>query len=120
MADVSRDVVESGYDMVVEAYAGLEIEGHEWPRLRRLLELLDGLPEGSDVLDLGCGNGLPAMAAISERHRGVGVDISGAQIALARHNVPGATFVHADMSELDFPASSFDAIVSFYAIEHLP
>ena len=60
------------------------------------------------------------MAVINDRHRGTGVDISGAQIALARKNVPGATFVHGDMSKLDFPASSFDAIVSFYTIEHLP
>jgi len=42
------------------------------------------------------------------------------QIERARRTVPHATFVCADMSEVDFPARSFAAIVSFYAIIHLP
>ena len=38
-----------------------------------------------------------------------GVDCSPRSIALAQRNVPGGTFVQADMSSLDFPAASFDA-----------
>lgn len=57
--DESREVVERGYDQVAQVYAGLELKGHEWPRLRRLRALLDELPAGSKVLNVGCGNGIP-------------------------------------------------------------
>ena len=49
-----------------------------------------------------------------------GVDISSVQIERARNFVPRAEFVCADMTEVDFPAESFAAIVSLYAIIHIP
>jgi cyclopropane fatty-acyl-phospholipid synthase-like methyltransferase len=118
--DEPGTVVEAGYDRVAEDYAGLEREGHEWPRLRRLRELLSEVPAGGTVLDVGCGNGIPAMRAIQERHTGVGVDVSGVQIDLARKNVPDGHFIQSGIMDLDFPADSFDAIVAFYAVEHIP
>jgi cyclopropane fatty-acyl-phospholipid synthase-like methyltransferase len=72
------------------------------------------------VLDLGCGAGVPITRALAERFDVTGVDISSEQLVLARTQVPEATFVHADMVECTFPRSSFDAVVSFYAIFHLP
>jgi SAM-dependent methyltransferase len=116
----TKKLVERGYDEVADAYAALETEGAEWPRMRHLQELLSVLPSNGDVLDLGCGNAVPEMVAIKERHNGVGVDISAAQIARAHANVPGATFIHGDMLEVSFHDESFDAIVAFYAIEHVP
>jgi SAM-dependent methyltransferase len=50
----------------------------------------------------------------------IGVDISDGQLELARKNVPSVDFRLADMSTLDFPDETFDAIVSYYAIFHLP
>ncbi|MCG3221764.1 MAG: methyltransferase domain-containing protein, partial [Candidatus Heimdallarchaeota archaeon] len=35
-------------------------------------------------------------------------------------HVPKGEFLKVDMSEMDFPGDSFDGIVSFYAIIHLP
>ena len=49
-----------------------------------------------------------------------GIDISSNMIALAKKNVPTAKFVITDVMETEFPAASFDAIVSFYAIFHIP
>jgi SAM-dependent methyltransferase len=49
-----------------------------------------------------------------------GIDISRTQIELARQNVPGATFRQADMTTLDFPAATFDAVVAFYSLTHVP
>ena len=71
------------------------------------------------MLDVGCGNGIPVMRAIQERHRGVGVDISGVQIDLARENVPGGRFIRGGIMEVDF-LPEFDAIVAFYSVEHVP
>jgi cyclopropane fatty-acyl-phospholipid synthase-like methyltransferase len=115
-----QNLVEKGYDQVADDYAALESEGAEWPRTRHLRELLSLLPGDGDVLDLGCGNGVPEMLVIQERHSGVGVDISAAQVDRARQKVPEATFIRDDMLEVDVDAASFDAIVSFYAIAHVP
>jgi SAM-dependent methyltransferase len=48
------------------------------------------------------------------------VDISTRQIELARAAVPEATFVHADMTALDLAPASFDAVVAFYSLTHVP
>jgi cyclopropane fatty-acyl-phospholipid synthase-like methyltransferase len=82
--------------------------------------LLNELKPGSSILDLGCGSGDPADIEIAREHSVTGVDISQAQIALARRNVPAGTFIHGDAGTVEFPTASFDAVVSFYALEHIP
>ncbi len=72
------------------------------------------------MLDLGCGAGAPITRALAEQFAVTGVDVSAGQLALARKQAPGATFLQGDMMSCDFPAESFDAVVSFYAIFHLP
>lgn len=113
------DTVAQGYDRVAEEYLRLEDAG-EWPRMRWLDEVLRRLPDRSRVLDLGCGNGLPATAKLAERHVVTGVDVSARQVELARGNLPGAELVVADALELRFPPDSFDAVVAFYTFDHLP
>jgi cyclopropane fatty-acyl-phospholipid synthase-like methyltransferase len=72
------------------------------------------------VLELGCGRGVPATRELAKQHRVVGVDLSSAQVELARHHVPEATFVHADALELELPPESYDAVVSLYMLGHVP
>ncbi len=112
-------MVEAGYDRVCGAYARLA-ENDRWPRMRWLRRLLGLLPPGASVLDIGCGSGLPADAAISEKHSVTGIDISQAQIDRARRNVPAGRFLKADLSTMHFAPGSFDATVSFYTLEHVP
>ena len=69
---------------------------------------------------LGCGAGVPVTHWLAQRFEATGVDVSAKQLELARQHVPAASFVRADMSELDFPAGSFDAVVAFYSIIHVP
>lgn len=78
MADEARnrEIVEAGYDNVADRYAELEAPGHEWPRMRRLAKLLARIEPGGAVLDVGCGNGVPATRAMSERFHATGIDIS--------------------------------------------
>jgi cyclopropane fatty-acyl-phospholipid synthase-like methyltransferase len=82
--------------------------------------LLERLPPGSRVLDLGCGAGVPIARALSQQHVVTGVDVSARQLALARAQAPGATFLQSDMMGCEFADQSFDAVVSFYAIFHVP
>jgi len=112
-------LVEQGYDKVAHDYARLEGEA-EWPRMRWLRKVLRELDPGSSVLDLGCGSGDPADVEIAREHRVTGVDISQTQINLARRNVPSGNFIHGDAGSVEFPAATFDAVVSFYALEHIP
>ena len=114
-----KKLVEEGYNRVAEAYSRLE-GGNRWPRMKWLEKVLARLKPGSSVLDLGCGSGDPADIEIARLHHVTGVDISNVQIGLARRNVPQGKFIHGDLGSLDFPDASFDAVVSFYTLEHLP
>lgn len=114
-----KRVVEQGYDRVAHKYARLE-GPTEWPRMRWLKKLLNRLKPGSSVLDLGCGSGKPADVEVSKKHQITGVDISQKQIDQAQQNVPNGNFLHGDAGSVAFPPGSFDAVVSFYTLEHIP
>jgi SAM-dependent methyltransferase len=90
------------------------------PALAWLRDLDTRLPDGANVLELGCGRGVPGTRELARRHRVTGVDISAVQIELARHHVPEASFVHADAVELDVAPSSLDAVVALYFFGHVP
>jgi SAM-dependent methyltransferase len=115
-----KRLVESGYDIVAEEYAAWADRIVSSARERWTAFLLDALPEGAAVLDLGCGHGLPSTRVLAERFAVTGVDISSRQIELARRNVPGGTFMKAEMTALDFAQNSFDAVTAFYSIIHVP
>jgi ubiquinone/menaquinone biosynthesis C-methylase UbiE len=119
MRDELRRVVRRGYDDVAESYlADRTSNGGDVAMLR---ELLSRLAPGSGVLDAGCGAGVPVMKLLTEaQHRVVGLDFSARQLSLAHSRVPGADLVHGDLSALPFPHQRFDAVVSFYAIIHVP
>jgi SAM-dependent methyltransferase len=114
-----RRIVAEGYDQAAERYAALESPDAPWPRVTRLLDLLARLPAGADVLDLGCGNGVPALQIMSETHRATGVEISRVQAELARRNAPAARIIRGGVSDVSFAPASFDAITAFY-VDHLP
>jgi cyclopropane fatty-acyl-phospholipid synthase-like methyltransferase len=114
-----KQIVARGYDAIALRYAEWK-DASGWPTMRWLRELLGRLQDGSRVLELGCGRGVPATRELAKLHEVVGVDISSSQIALARHHVPEATFVHADVMDLDLPQESYDAVVSIYMFGHIP
>ena len=120
MRDEVGDMIAQGYDRVADEYAALESEPAPWPRLARVKAFIADLPDGSRVLDVGCGNGVPATREIAHRHEVTGVDISPEQIARAKSNVPAATFHCADVRDIELPQGSFDAIVALYLIDNVP
>lgn len=120
MQDERTRTVVVGYDRISGQYVEWvsRIEGD--PRDRMLLEFARRLPAGARVLDLGCGPGVPSTKALAQRFDVVGVDISTAQIGLARKNVPEATFIHDDLTRIDVPEASFEGVTAFYSISHVP
>jgi predicted TPR repeat methyltransferase len=114
-----KEIVARGYDAIALRYA--EWAGRvESPALAWLRDLDARLPDGADILELGCGRGVPGTRDLARRHRVTGVDISAVQIELARHHVPEASFVHADAAELDIAAGSLDAVVALFFFGHVP
>jgi SAM-dependent methyltransferase len=120
MSSDAKRIVADGYDEIAQRYLAWSALGPSPERMHYLGQLLDLLPAGAEVLELGCGAGVPVTQALAERCRVTGVDISAEQIALAERHVPDATFIHADMTTLDFPAGSCDAVVAFYTLIHIP
>jgi SAM-dependent methyltransferase len=119
-----KDIVRRGYDQVSYAYRADEEDAalakySGW--LDELLLLIPGVGETRlEVLDLGCGCGIPVARRLAGACAVTGVDLSPVQIERARKLVPGAQFICADMNGLQFDPSRFDAVVAFYSIIHLP
>lgn len=120
MTDPRTQLVAETYDAIADRFTGWRNEIVGDPRRSWLDALASRLTDGAAVLELGCGGGEADTRLLAERFAVTGVDISTEQIARARSNVPGATFVHADFTEIDFPAASFAAVASFYAFNHVP
>ena len=114
-----RDIVRRGYDALSVRYD--EAFGGDAKYGPILAEVLTRLPAAADVLDLGCGSGLPVARALTAAgHHVTGIDFSAEQIRRARAHAPAATFVCADITEVRFAPASFDAVVSFFALIHVP
>jgi SAM-dependent methyltransferase len=113
-----KRTVKEGYNAIADRYLAERTRDSEDVRL--LDEFIERLPADATVLDAGCGAGIPISQMLSERFQVTGVDFSEAQIELARKNVPNAEFLCEDMTKLDFPDVTFDGIVSYYAIIHIP
>ncbi|MDP6822856.1 MAG: class I SAM-dependent methyltransferase [Dehalococcoidia bacterium] len=115
-----RQVVADGYDAIGCTYLAEARKDNGGLRERYIRYLTEGFPGCSDVLDLGCGAGDPGTKMLSVYFSATGVDISPGQIELARINVPNAEFINADISDIEFPPDSFDAVTAFYSIIHIP
>jgi SAM-dependent methyltransferase len=114
-----KDLVRRGYDALSlrydEAYQS-DTKYQSW-----IASLNARLEDGSRVLDLGCGSGVPVVRdLVTAGHHVTGIDISEVQIRRAQELVPEADFITADATSVDFPDGSFDAVVSLYALIHVP
>lgn len=115
-----RRIVADGYDAIAERYFEWSDARPSATRLAWLARAEALIPAGTDVLDLGCGAGVPMTRRLAVGRRVTGVDLSTRQIALARANVPSATFRQADMTALDIAPASVDAVTAFYSLTHVP
>lgn len=83
-------------------------------------ELIYRIKPNSKILDIGCGVGLPYDKYFSNNNLSVtGIDISEKHIEQAKKNVKTAKYFVSDFFSKDIKGK-FEAIVSFYAIFHIP
>lgn len=119
-----RRLVRRSWNQISYTYrprgAGNDVFDHRDADYRLWLGPVLALPRGADVLDLGCGTGVPTDRLLAARHHVTGVDLSDVMVRRALRLVTGARFLRCDMSQVEFPPNSFDAVVSFYAIFHMP
>ncbi|MGX1908302.1 class I SAM-dependent methyltransferase [Streptomyces phaeochromogenes] len=110
------DAIGDRYDEAFPHKEG-QLSAGEW--------LIDSLPAGSRVLDLGCGTGVPTTRQMTDAgFEVVGVDLSGRMVQLAREYVPAATFHQLDIADLrpggPQDLGRFDAVAAFFSLLMLP
>ena len=96
---------------------GLEGAG-EWQALKKLLPCF----QGKRVLDLGCGYGWHCIYAAEQGAKSVtGIDISEKMLAVAREKTafPNITYLRLPIEDADFPAGSFDVVISSLAFHYI-
>ncbi len=113
-----KDIVKNGYNQIAERYLAARTTDSEDVRL--LGDFIELLSPDANVLDAGCGAGIPITQRLAEHFYVTGVDFSEAQIELAKKNVPNAKFLCEDLTKLNFPDDTIDGICSYYAIIHIP
>ncbi|MCZ7415885.1 MULTISPECIES: class I SAM-dependent methyltransferase [unclassified Streptomyces] len=97
---------------------GIEYErafGH-LPELRAAVEwLVERLPGGAAVLDVGSGTGRPAAELLAAAGcRVTGIDVSATMVELARAQVPAARFEQRDVRDHRAEPGSLDAVCAFF------
>jgi SAM-dependent methyltransferase len=83
--------------------------------------LLDAAQVGQArrVLDVACGPGYAAAAAVGRGAVAIGVDFSSEMVEEAAGRYPGIEFREGDAEQLSFADSSFDAVVLNFGMLHL-
>ncbi|MCX6676393.1 MAG: class I SAM-dependent methyltransferase [Methanothrix sp.] len=76
------------------------------------------LPEGSVVLELGCGDG-KTLSALPDGWKIVALDVSPQALRLARRVRSDANLILADAGRLPLRVGSFDAVFAFHVTGHL-
>jgi trans-aconitate methyltransferase len=115
------DEVIRAYDRIANAWRDARVAGAATFRERPWVDRLAlPLPPGARIMDAGCGCGVPITSyLVGLGFEVVGLDGSARLLELARVAVPEAQFILGDMRTAD-PAGSFDAIVAWDSVFHLP
>lgn len=90
----------------IERFRAMAAEGRDLHGEARFIDAM--VPRAARILDAGCGFGRVGGRLAELGHTVVGVDLDAELIAAARAEVPGATWLVADLSELDLPSVGID------------
>jgi ubiquinone/menaquinone biosynthesis C-methylase UbiE len=108
----------AGYDIIAPEFS--RTRGTFWAELAFVRDLI---PEGSSILDIGCGNGRFLGALEGKAVNYTGIDFSTGLVGVAReryHERDQTAFVVGDALALSFLDHSFDNAVSFAVLHHIP
>jgi len=105
------------YDLIAEWYSS---ERDDQTGVPEVAALASSIPQGSFVLDVGCGNGIPLTRALLRAgHRVAGLDSSSEMLTHFRHNCPEVFAVQGMAQSCPFADGVFDAAVAWGVMFHL-
>lgn len=113
-----EEIVRRGYDKIAGEY---QAKRHIFDNRKLLNKFSDYLPKNAIILDAGCGAGEPCANTLIQRgFEIVGVDFSKSMLKMAKKNVLEAYLVNGDMTSIGFRDDTFNGLIAFYSIIHVP
>lgn len=117
MTKTPRPILEI-YEEEAQFWARQRTKGSS-PELKFIEKICEQLKPKDEVLDLGCGSGYPiADFFLTKQFQVTGVDGAHAMIAIAQTKYPQATWIHAEMTQLDLN-KKFSVIIAWDSFFHL-
>jgi len=120
MSSTKTDKIRLHYDMVADTY-DYHYDHRRGRKYHTHLSnhLMKALPEGGNLLDIGCGTGLFVEKYIQHGGQGTGLDLSEKMVAKARHRCPDCEFIVGTGEKLPFGDCSFDAVSSVLVFSYV-
>nr|WP_282570282.1 methyltransferase domain-containing protein [Methanoculleus sp. 7T] len=113
--------VQQHYDEVADIYDD-RYDGHRGRCYHGHISdhVMNALPKGGLLLDIGCGTGLFVERYVEEGGRAVGLDISPGMVRHGRQRCPDSEFCVGTADILPFRDATFDALASLLAFSYVP
>jgi len=120
MSGTKTDKIRKHYDTVADTYDH-HYDHHRGRKYHTHLSnhLMKALPEGGNLLDIGCGTGLFVEKYIQHGGQGTGLDLSGKMVAKARRRCPDCEFIVGTGEKLPFGDNSFNAVSSVLVFSYV-
>jgi len=120
MSGTKTDKIRMHYDMVADTY-DYHYDHRRGRKYHTHLSnhLMKALPEGGNLLDIGCGTGLFVEKYIQHGGQGTGLDLSEKMVAKARHRCPDCEFIVGTGEKLPFGGCSFNAVSSVLVFSYV-
>lgn len=120
MSSTKTEKIRKHYDTVADTYDH-HYDHHRGKKYHTHLSnhLMKALPEGGNLLDIGCGTGLFVEKYIQHGGQGTGLDLSGKMVAKARRRCPDCEFIVGTGEKLPFCDCSFNAVSSVLVFSYV-
>lgn len=116
VAEEIRAYNKNVYDLIASEFEVTRRMLH-WPIL---VSFIKEIPEGSRVLDIGCGSGRLVQYFKERKIEYVGMDNVAAMLEQARKSYPKAHFQYGDIIDIPSPDSAFDEVLAVAVVHHIP
>lgn len=109
-----------GYDRFADNYRAEHdhLDSFDWPETRAFIR--EFCSAGARILEAGCGDGRVYKRLLQDYPSLIGCDVSGVLLSSLKKKTPDARILQADFLNPPFRPASFDAVLAFFLIVHIP